>query len=152
MWNTLLKMIFHDLDLAMSVSLKQCDDEVEVARKDASEARRTLELSLDKQAAEEEQRQVEHRTVVRLLTTWLTRTSALAQEMGTPLNVILGRTESLLEQRQDPTTQISLQSIVRQVARLMALRDELCALNHGFNSNPPASDHETVMKGPQAGS
>lgn len=49
-WNALLKVIFRDLELAMSASLKQRDDGVEAARQDANEARRTLDLSLSKQS------------------------------------------------------------------------------------------------------
>ena len=63
-WNALLKVIFRDLELAMSASLKQRDDWVEAARQDVSEMRRTLDLALNKQAAEEKQRRAEHRTVV----------------------------------------------------------------------------------------
>jgi len=150
-WNALLKVVFHDLESAMSASLKQRDDMVEAARRDTSEARRALDRALNKQAAEEEQRQAEHRTVVRLLTTWLTKTSELAQEMGTPLNVILGRAESLLERTEDEKTYASLQSIVKQVERLIPLRQELCTLNHEFNSQPAAPDRETMTATPLAG-
>src|SRR2546422_8103261 len=58
-WNALLKVIFRDLELAMSASLKQRDDWVKAARQDANEARRTLDRAQDKQAAEERQRQAE---------------------------------------------------------------------------------------------
>ncbi len=90
-WNALLKVIFHDLELAMSESLTQHNDLVEAAGREMSEMKRALNLALSKQAVEERQRQAEQRTVVSLLTAWLTKTSGLAQEMGTPLNVILGR-------------------------------------------------------------
>ncbi len=93
-WNALLKVIFHDLELAMSESLAQRDDLLEAAGRDMSEMKRALNLALGKQAVEERQRQAEQRTVVSLLTTWLSKTSGLAQEMGTPLNVILGQAES----------------------------------------------------------
>jgi signal transduction histidine kinase len=134
-WNALLKVVFHDLELAMSASLKQRDDLVETAEHDTSEARRTLELELNKQTVEEQQRQAEHRTVVSLLTIWLTKTSELAQEMGTPLNVILGRAESLMERAEDEKSHAALQSIVRQVERLIQLRQQLCSLDHGFRGS-----------------
>ena len=150
-WNALLKVVFHDLELAMSASLKQRDDLVEAAVHDTSEARRTLELELNKQTVEEQQRQAEHRTVVNLLTIWLTKTSELAQEMGTPLNVILGRAESLMERAEDEKSQAALQSIVGQVERLIQLREQLCSLDHGLRSKPYAPDVDAMTEGPLPG-
>ena len=146
-WNALLKVVFHDLELAMSASLKQRDDLVEAAVHDTSDARRTLELELNKQTVEEQQRQAEHRTVVSLLTIWLTKTSELAQEMGTPLNVILGRAESLMERAEDEKSHAALQSIVRQVERLIQLRQQLCSLDHGFRSKINAPDVDAMAEG-----
>lgn len=148
-WNALLKVIFHDLELGLNASLKQRDDLVEAARQDASEARRTLDHALSKQAAEEKQRQAYHLMDVTQLALWRARMSGLAQEMGTPLNVILGHAESLLERTEDDTTQAALQSIVRQVERLIPLRQQLCALDHGPRSEPHASDLKGMAEGPQ---
>jgi signal transduction histidine kinase len=141
-WNALLKVIFRDIELALNASLKQRDDLIEAAKQDATEARKTLDYALSKQVVEEQQRQAEHRTVVNLLTTWLTKTSELAQEMGTPLNVILWRAESLLERTEEETAQAALQSIIRQVEQLIPLRQKLCALDHGPEIKPPASARE----------
>ena len=106
-WNALLKVIFHDLESALSASLKQRDDRVEHAIQFASEARRTLDQALNKQAADEKQRQVDHLMDVNQLAIWRVKMSGLAQEMGTPLNVILGvilgHAESLLERTEDAT-------------------------------------------------
>lgn len=150
-WNALLKVIFRDLELAMSASLTQRDELVEAARQDVSEARRTLELAVNKQVADESQRQAEHRTVVRLLAAWLTKMSGSAQEMGTPLNVILGQAELLLEQTEDVKTRAALQSIVRQVERLIPLREQLCSLDHGVGRELYASDLKAMAEEPLAG-
>jgi len=150
-WNALLKVIFRDLELAMSASLKQRDDQVEAARQDASEERRTLDLALNKHAADESQRQAEHRTVVTLLAGWRAKMAGLAQEMGTPLNVILGRAELLLEQTEDGETRATLQSIVRQVERLIPLREQLCSFDHGLGRELHASDLKAMAEGPLAG-
>jgi signal transduction histidine kinase len=146
-WNALLKVIFHDLDLAMRESLTQRDKLVEAAGQEVNEMRRALDLLLSKQSLDESHRQAEQRTVVNLLTAWLTKTSELAKEMGTPLNVILGRAESLLEQTEDETAQAALQSIVRQVERLIQLRQQLCALDHGFRSKPSSPDVDVMAEG-----
>lgn len=148
-WNALLKVIFRDLELTMSRCLTQRDDLLEAAERDRSEMKRGLDLALTKQAVEEGQRQAEHRTVVNLLTTWLTKTSGLAQEMGTPLNVILWHAELLLERTEGDTAQAALQSIVRQVERLVPLRQQLCSLNYRFRSEPSASDLDATAEGPQ---
>lgn len=150
-WNALLKVFFRDIDLAMRESLTQRDELVKAAAEDVNETRRALDLLLSKQRLDEGQRQADHRTVVNLLTTWLTKTSALAQEMGTPLNVILGHAESLLKRIEDDKAQVALQSIVRQVERLIPLRQQLCTLDHGFNSVPTAPDRETREEGHRAG-
>jgi signal transduction histidine kinase len=150
-WNALLKVIFRDLELAMSASLTQRDERVEAARQDVSEMRRALDLVLNKQVADESQRQAEHRTVVRLLAAWLTKMSGSAQEMGTPLNVILGQAELLLEQTEDGETRAALQSIVRQVERLIPLREQLCSLDHGLGRELHASDLKAIAEGPLAG-
>lgn len=65
--------------------------------------------------------------------------SGLAQEMGTPLNVILWRAESLLERTEDEAAQAALQSIIRQVEQLIPLRQQLCSLYHGPEVNLPVS-------------
>lgn len=145
--NGLLKVIFRDLELAMSASLKQRDDRVEAVRQDANEARRTLDLALNKQAVEERQRQAEHRTVVSLLAAWLTKMSRLAQEMGTPLNVILGHAELLLERTTDEPARAALQGIVRQVERMIPLREQLCSLDHGCGRELNAPDLKATAEG-----
>lgn len=150
-WNALLKVIFHDLELAMKTSLKQRDDLVEAARQDTNEAKRILELELSKQAADENQRQAEHRTVVNLLTKWLMKQSELAEEMGTPLNVVLGHAESLLERTQDDRTHAAIQSIVRQVERLVLLRQQLCPLDHVLGSELHAAALRATAEEPLAG-
>jgi signal transduction histidine kinase len=150
-WNALLKVIFRDFELAMSASLKQRDELVEAARQDVSETRRALDIALNKQVADESQRQAEHRTVVRLLAAWLMKMSGSAQEMGTPLNVILGQAELLLEHTEDGKTRAALQSIVRQVERLIPLREQLCSLDHGLGREFHASDLKAIAEEPLAG-
>jgi signal transduction histidine kinase len=105
-----------------------------------SELKQALDLSLSKQAFEERQHQAEQRTLMSLLAVWRTKMSGLAQEMGTPLNVILMQAESLLERTEDRKTQAALQSIVRQVERLIPLREQLCSLDHGSGRGPQAPD------------
>ena len=150
-WNALLKVIFRDLELAMSTSLIQRDERVETVRQGASEVRRTLELALNKQVADEKHRQADHLMFVTQLAIWRAKMSGLAREMGTPLNVILGQAELLLEQTEDGKIRTALQSIVRQVERLIPLREQLCSLDHGVGRELHASDLQTMAGEPLAG-
>ncbi len=81
------------------------------------------------------------------LAVWHAKMSGLAQEMGTPLNVILGHAESLLERREDETAQAALLTIVRQVERLIPLRQQLCTLDREPRSEPAAADLKAMAEG-----
>jgi|CXWL01.1.fsa_nt_gi signal transduction histidine kinase len=146
-WNALLKVIFRDLELAMSESLTQSEERVEVARKEVSEVRGILERVLNTLTEDAAQRDGEYPTLLSQLAVWCHSMSGLAQDMGTPLNVILGQAESLLERTQDDTTRVGLQSIVRQVERLIPLRTQLCALDHGMRREPQVSDLNEMTEG-----
>jgi signal transduction histidine kinase len=150
-WNALLKVVFRDIDLAVRESLTERDELVKAAVQDGNETRRELDLLLNKQALDEGQRQAGHRTVVNLLAIWLAKKSELAQEMGTPLNVILGRAESLLERTEDENTHASLQSIVIQVERLILLRQQLCALDLVLGSELHATTLKATAEEPLTG-
>lgn len=150
-WSALLKVIFRDLELAMNASLKQRDEWVEAVRQGTSEVRRTLELALNKQVVDEKHRQADHLMFVTQLSIWHAKMSGLAQEMGTPLNVILGQAELLLEQTEDGKIRTALQSIVRQVERLIPLREQLCSLDHGVGRELHALDLQTMAEEPLAG-
>ena len=106
-----------------------------------------MDFALNKQVAEEKQRQADHLMGMTQLALWRAKMSGLAQEMGTPLNVILGHAESLLERTEDDTAKAALQSILRQVERLIPLREQLCTLDHGPGSEPHASDLRVWRKG-----
>jgi hypothetical protein len=150
-WKALLKVVFRDIDLAVCESLTQRDEMVKAAVQDVDETRRELDLLLNKQALDEGQRLAEHRTVVNLLAIWLAKKSELAQEMGAPLNVILGRAESLLERTEDEKTHASLQSIVKQVERLILLRQQLCALDLALGSELQATNLKATAEEPFTG-
>ena len=57
---------------------------------------------------------------------WIPRVFHLAQEMGGPLNVVIGRMDYLLERgTEDRETIRSLKAIVSQAQQLVALRQQL---------------------------
>jgi len=55
----------------------------------------------------------------------LVRLLDLAQEMGSPLNVVHGRMEYLLDRKLDRETRRSLTAIMAQAKQLIALRQQL---------------------------
>jgi signal transduction histidine kinase len=146
-WNALLKVIFRDFELALRASLTQRGDGEEAAWQGMNEMKRTLDLAVNKEAVLERQRQAERRTLMSLFAGWRAKMSGVAQEMGTPLNVILVQAESLLERTGDEKTQAALRSILRQVERLIPLREQLCFLDHEPGRESPALDHSTMVDG-----
>lgn len=67
--------------------------------------------------------------------------------MGTPLNVILVQAESLLERAGDEKTKVALQSILRQVERLIPLREQLCFFDDEPGREPSVFGHNTMLDG-----
>lgn len=56
-----------------------------------------------------------------------TLASGMAHEIGTPMNVILGRAEYLLQRTQEETTRKGLETIVTQVERITKIMNQLLA-------------------------
>jgi len=73
-------------------------------------------------------------------------TSGLAHEIGTPMNVILGRAELLLRKAPDETTKKGLQIIVSQVERVTKLINQLLSFARTRPSEPRPMDLPVVIK------
>ena len=146
-WNALLKVIFRELESVMSAALTQRDQWVDAARLQENEAKQILDSMLNQHAAEEDRRLVWHRKFVEELALWRANVCSLAREMGTPLNIILGHVESLLEKTEDPTVHIALSSILRQVERMILLRQPLCTLDDGIRNERSCSNRPTMSGG-----
>ncbi len=146
-WSALLKVMFCDFEQTLRASLVQSEDGAEAAWQSVSEMKRALELAGNKEAALERQRQAERRTLMSLLAGWRAKMSGVAQEMGTPLNVILVQAESLLERTEDEKTQAALRSILRQVERLVPLREQLCFLDREPGRESSQPDRKTMLDG-----
>lgn len=146
-WSALLKVVFHDFELALRASLIPHGDGADAARQNMNEMKRALDLAVNKEAVLERQHQAERRTLMSLLAGWRTKMSGVAQEMGTPLNVILVQAESLLERAEDEKAQAALRSILRQVERLVPLREQLCFLDREPVRESPSQDYSTTVDG-----
>ena len=96
-WNAMLKVIFHDIELMMAASLRECDGCVEAARREEGEANKILDFMLNQHEADENQHLSGHVSFMEEVTFWRANVCRLAREMGNPLGVILGHAESLLK-------------------------------------------------------
>lgn len=146
-WSAVLKVIFRDFELALRAALIPRGDGAGVVGLDVGEMKRALDLALNKEASLARQHQAERRALMGLLAGWRGKMSGAAQAMGTPFNVILVQAESLLERTGDEKTKAALQSILRQVERLIPLREQLCFFDHEPGHESHALDQSTMVDG-----
>lgn len=66
--------------------------------------------------------------------------SGLAHEIGTPMNVIMGRAEYLLKRTADETMQKGLSTIIRQVERITKIMNQLLAYARRRPPEPKPTD------------
>ncbi len=92
-----------------------------------------LDITRRKQT-EEELRQVER------LAEMGTLASGMAHEIGTPMNVILGRAEYILGKTQEDGTRKGLQTIVAQVERITKIMNQLLAFARRRRGEPQPVD------------
>ncbi len=71
--------------------------------------------------------------------------SGLAHEIGTPMNVILGRAESLAEKTSEPATKKSLQIIISQVERITRLMHQLLSFARDRSAENRSMDLARVI-------
>jgi PAS domain S-box-containing protein len=72
--------------------------------------------------------------------------SGLAHEIGTPMNVILGRAESLLRHTQEEKTAEGLKIIIEQVERITRLMQHLLAFARRKPIAPRSADLQRILK------
>jgi len=75
-----------------------------------------------------------------------TLASGMAHEIGTPMNVILGRAESLMRRTQEETTKRSLETIVGQVERITKIMNQLLTFARRRPSKPRPVDLRRIVE------
>ncbi|HSA86239.1 MAG TPA: protoglobin domain-containing protein [Nitrospira sp.] len=141
---TLTKIIFLDIQLAMEAYIDKSAEAQEFATQQLAGLSHELErgLNRNRQALVETQRQLRLTERVAELGTLA---ASMAHEIGTPLNVIMGRAEFLLERTSDETIKKGLNTIVAQVDRVTRLLKQLLSFtHHGPVTRGPVSLRETV--------
>ena len=141
----LTKIIFLDIQLAMEAYIDKSAEAQEFATQQLAGLSHELErgLNRNRQALLETRRQLRLTERVAELGTLA---ASMAHEIGTPLNVIMGRAEYLLERTSDETIKKGLGTIVAQVDRVARLVKQL--LSFARRSPPtlgPVNLSETVV-------
>jgi signal transduction histidine kinase len=120
----LTKIVFLDIQLAIEAYIRKSSDKLEFANKQLAELSRQLEKGLTQKKRDLQETQEQLRQTERLAELG-TLASGMAHEIGTPMNVILGRAEYLMQRTQEETTKKGLETIVAQVERITRIMNQL---------------------------
>ena len=151
--SALTKIMFLDIQLALEAYITKSSEKLEFANRQLAELSRHLEkgLSQKKKDLQDTQDQLRH---TERLAELGTLASGMAHEIGTPMNVIMGRAEYMMERSQDEGTKRGLQTIISQVERITKIMNQLLAFARRRPSErrpitlPPVIDEilETVQE------
>jgi signal transduction histidine kinase len=122
--SALTKVIFLDIQLAIEAYIRKSSEKLEFANRQLAEMSRELERGLTKKKKDLQDTQEQLRYTERLAELG-TLASGMAHEIGTPMNVILGRAEYLMDRSQDEAIKGGLQTIIAQVERITKIMNQL---------------------------
>ncbi len=120
----LTKVIFLDIGLALEAYIDRAADKLEFANRELATMAKELGYGLDQRTRELVHSQERVRQTERLAELG-TLASGMAHEIGTPMNVILGRAEYLMRRTEEETTKKGLETIVTQVERITKIMNQL---------------------------
>jgi signal transduction histidine kinase len=122
----LTKVIFLDMQLAIEAYIEKSSEGREYAVSQLAGLNRELErgLSQHRQVLQETKQQLR---LTERLAELGTLAASMAHEIGTPMNVILGRAEFLMRRTDDETIQKGLETIATQVERITKLMNQMLA-------------------------
>ncbi|MDA2911481.1 protoglobin domain-containing protein [Nitrospiraceae bacterium AH_259_D15_M11_P09] len=120
----LTKVVFLDIQLAIEAYIVKSSEKLEFANRQLATLTRELEKGLTEKKKDLQQTLEQLRQTERLAELG-TLASGMAHEIGTPMNVILGRAEYLMRRTEDEQTQKGLQTIVTQVERITRIMNQL---------------------------
>jgi len=118
------KVVFFDISLAIKAYIEKANERLEFANRQLAMLSRELETGLSVSQRDLKQSQEQLRQTERLAELG-TLASGMAHEIGTPMNVILGRAEYLHRHTKEPDTAKGLQTIVEQVERITKIMNQL---------------------------
>ena len=141
----LTKVIFLDIQLALEAYIEKSSEGREYAVHQLVGFNRELEhgLSQNQQVLRDTQQQLR---LTERLAELGTLAASLAHEIGTPMNVILGRAEFLMRRTDDETMKKGLETIAAQVERITRLMNQLLTFARRGPINLRPVDLREVVK------
>jgi signal transduction histidine kinase len=141
----LTKVIFLDMQLALEAYIEKSSEGQDYAVKQLASFNHELEkgLAQNRHVLSETQQQLRLTERVAELGTLA---ASMAHEIGTPMNVILGRAEQLLQRTDDETMKKGLGIITAQVERITKLMNQLLACARRGPPNFRPVDLREVVK------
>src|SRR6266511_1147850 len=123
-YNAFRKVVFLDIGLAIEAYILKSNEKLAYANRQLAAMAKELGQGLDKRTEELMKSQEQLRQTERLAELG-TLASGMAHEIGTPMNVILGRAELLQRKTKDSETAKGLQTIIDQVERITKIMNQL---------------------------
>jgi signal transduction histidine kinase len=122
--SVLTKVVFLDIQLAIDAYIQKSSEKLEFSNLQLAELSRKLERGLQQKQRDLQDTQHQLRQTERLAELG-TLASGMAHEIGTPMNVILGRAEHLMQRTTDERVQKGLAIIIAQVERITKIMNQL---------------------------
>ena len=120
----LTKVVFLDIQLAIDAYIQKSSEKLEFSNLELAELSRNLGRGLQQKQKDLQDTQHQLRQTERLAELG-TLASGMAHEIGTPMNVILGRAEHLMQRTTDERVQKGLAIIIAQVERITKIMNQL---------------------------
>ena len=122
--SVLTKVVFLDIQLAIDAYIQKSSEKLEFSNLELAELSRNLGRGLQQKQKDLQDTQHQLRQTERLAELG-TLASGMAHEIGTPMNVILGRAEHLMQRTTDERVQKGLAIIIAQVERITKIMNQL---------------------------
>ena len=122
--SALTKVVFLDIQLAIEAYIQKSSEKLEFSNLQLAELTRNLGKGLQQKQKDLQNTQQQLRQTERLAELG-TLASGMAHEIGTPMNVILGRAEHLMQRTTDERVQKGLEIIIVQVERITKIMNQL---------------------------
>lgn len=122
--SALTKVVFLDIQLVMDAYIQKTSEKLEFNNLQLAVLSRKLGMGLHQKQKDLQDTQHQLRRTERLAELG-TLASGMAHEIGTPMNVILGRAEHLIQRTTDERMQKGLAIIIAQVERITKIMNQL---------------------------
>jgi len=122
--SALTKVVFLDIQVVMEAYIQKTSEKLEFSNLQLADLSRSLGKGLHQKQKDLQDTQHQLRQTERLAELG-TLASGMAHEIGTPMNVILGRAEQLMQRTTDERVQKGLAIIITQVERITKIMNQL---------------------------